>query len=94
MPLTRRDRLCNIIMNLTEWPRHPNFTVQTGYESTTSVFGQGRKTLKYITDDGLEETALFLVRERFSRNRNFSAEVETDVRDATTQPLVEAIAAE
>ena len=88
MPLTRRDRLCNIIMNLTEWPRHPNFTVQTGYESTTSVFGQGRKTLKYITDDGLEETALFLVRERASANRM------NERNRQVSEPLVEAIAAE
>ena len=67
MKLTRRDRLSNIIMNLTEWPRHPDFTVQTGYESTASVFGQGRETLEYITDEGLEKTAIFLLRKQIGR---------------------------
>ena len=67
--LTRRDRLCNIIMALTEWPRHPRFTVQTGYEHETDVFGQGRETLAYITDAGLEKTARLLLETRASRLR-------------------------
>ena len=68
--LTRRDRLSNIIMNLSgNWPYQPDFRVRTGYESTTSVFGQGLKTLQFITEEGLEITAREMVQNRIWANR-------------------------
>ena len=66
MTMTRRDRLSNIILALSlGWPHAPKFTVGIGNNCPVSPFkDQGRTTLDMLTIEGLEITAIFLLRAR------------------------------
>lgn len=70
--LDRRDRLCNIIRALSQ--REPSFTVTIGNNCAVNPFqrfGPQRDpdALEYLTDEGLEVVARFLVQKRASTNR-------------------------
>ncbi len=71
MTLSRRDRLSNIIIGLSlGWPYGPRFTVGIGNNCPVSPFkDQGRPTLDMLTEEGLEITARFLIRDRASTKR-------------------------
>lgn len=71
--LSRRDRLCNIIRALSR--RNPRFEVVVGNNCPVSPFPvsnwvKGPDTLRYLTEEGLEITARFLIRDRAATNRN------------------------
>lgn len=69
MPMDRRDRLCRIIRELSQCA--PRFEVMIGNHCDVDPFICERgDALRFMTDEGLEIVARYLVQDRASTNRN------------------------
>ena len=70
MKLDRRDRLSNIILNLSRpWPHAPRFSIGTICNGETTFADQGRETLDLLRLEALEKIARDLLRDRRAFNR-------------------------
>ena len=73
MILDRRDRLSNIILNLSrEWPHGPRFSISSAFSGETTFADQGRDTLDLLRLESLEKIARDLLRDRRAFNRRIA----------------------